>query len=382
VAKRVVLVTESFLPSLNGVTNSVLRILDTYRQRGIEALIIAPTSPSPKYLGFDVVKTASFPLMQFQVAVPGLWLQNTIAEFQPDVIHVASPFILGGQAIAAAERLGIPSVAIYQTELTGYMDRYNLALAKPLLDRLVATIHTPATLNLAPTQQSADYLTALGVPRVAVWGRGVDLDLFHPNRKTSLEALALKSRWAPNGERIVGYVGRLAAEKQVHRFAELASIPNTRIVIVGDGPERKKLESDFAGLPITFVGKLSGLELANAYAAMDTFVHFGTEETFGQTIQEAQATGLPLVAPRSGGPVHLVRHGETGFLAHPTAVGGFNQLVADLVADAELRARVGEQARRAVLNKSWESNNAQLLDYYESAVARVANRKVSLVESA
>jgi phosphatidylinositol alpha 1,6-mannosyltransferase len=180
----------------------------------------------------------------------------------------------------------------------------------------------------------------------------------------------------------VGYVGRLAAEKQVHRFAELAGIPNTRIVIVGDGPERKKLESDFAGLPITFVGKLSGLELANAYAAMDTFVHFGTEETFGQTIQEAQATGLPLVAPRSGGPVHLVRHGETGFLAHPTAVGGFNQLVADLVADAELRARVGEQARRAVLNKSWEANNAQLLDYYESAIARVANRKVSLVESA
>jgi phosphatidylinositol alpha 1,6-mannosyltransferase len=358
----------------------VLRILDTFRQKGFEALIISPTAPTPKHLGFNVVKTASFPLMQFQVAVPGLWLQNTIDEFQPDVVHVASPFMLGAQAILAAERLGIPSVAVYQTELTGYMDRYNLSLAKPLLDRMVANIHSPATLNLAPTTQTAEYLKALGVPSVAIWGRGVDLDLYHPNRKLAAEAVDLKNKWAPNGERIIGYVGRIAAEKQVHRFAELAKIPNTRIVIVGDGPERKRLEAEFAGLPITLVGKFSGLDLAHAYAAMDMFVHFGTEETFGQTIQEAQAAGLPLVAPRSGGPIHLVEHGSTGFLAHPTKHGAFNEFVERLAESAELRAKVGEQARRAVLNKSWEANNAQLIEHYQSAIS--ATRRAPAVELA
>lgn len=385
---RVVLVTESFLPSLNGVTNSVLRILDTYKQRGIEALIIAPTAPSPRYLGFEVIRTASFPLKQFNVAVPGLWLQNAISDFNPDLVHVASPFILGGQAIAAAERLGIPSVAIYQTELSGYMERYNLAAAKPLLDKAVAAIHAPATLNLAPTKQTAEYLKGLGVRSVDVWGRGVDLDLFHPNRKTEDATAALRAKWAPNGEKIVGYVGRIAAEKQVHRIAELIghvdapaakgeAAVGTKFVIVGDGPERRRLEAEFAGKPVIFTGKLTGLELAAAYAAFDVFVHFGTEETFGQTIQEAQASGLPLVAPNSGGPMFLVEHGETGYLAHPTKHRGFNQLVADLLADDLLRARIAENARRSVLKKSWEANNGVLLEHYVRAMNIMAANKSS-----
>jgi phosphatidylinositol alpha 1,6-mannosyltransferase len=370
------------------VTNSVLRILDTYRQRGIEALIIAPTAPSPRYLGFEIIRTASFPLKQFNVAVPGLWLQNAIADFNPDLVHVASPFILGGQAIAAAQRLGIPSVAIYQTELSGYMERYNMGAAKPLLDKAVAAIHAPATLNLAPTKQTAQYLRDLGIGSVDIWGRGVDLDLFHPNRKAEPVTDALRAKWAPNGEKIVGYVGRLAAEKQVHRMAELfgavdaAGSAGTKFVIVGDGPERKRLEADFAGQPVVFAGKLTGLELAAAYAAFDVFVHFGTEETFGQTIQEAQATGLPLVAPNSGGPMFLVDHGETGYLAHPTKVDAFTPLVAGLLADDALRARIGENARRAVLKKSWEANNAVLLEHYGRAMELNALAKASQLELA
>jgi phosphatidylinositol alpha 1,6-mannosyltransferase len=376
VVKRVVLVTESFLPSLNGVTNSVLRVLDTYRQRGIDALIIAPTAPSPRYLGFEIIRTASFPLKQFNVAVPGLWLQNAIADFKPDVVHVASPFILGGQAIAAAERLGIPSVAIYQTELSGYTERYNLALAKPLLDRAVAAIHSPATINLAPTKQTANYLKSLGVSAVEVWGRGVDLDLYHPRRKTEPATLALREKWAPAGQKIVGYVGRLAAEKQVHRMAELLDLePNTVFVLVGDGPERARLEAEFAGGPVVFAGKLTGLELAAAYAAFDVFVHFGTEETFGQTIQEAQASGLPLVAPNSGGPVFLIENGVSGFLAEPHGVGGYNDQVRNLLRDAGLRARIGENARRAVSGKSWEANNEQLLKHYDAAMVAKAGAK-------
>jgi phosphatidylinositol alpha 1,6-mannosyltransferase len=382
--KRVVVVTESFLPAINGVTNSVLRVLETFKQRDIEAVVVAPTAPTPKHLGFPVVKTASIPVKQFQVGMPGLWLQDIIEDFTPDVVHVASPFLLGGAAIAAASRVGVPSVAIYQTQVSNYLERYRLPAIKPLFDRTIAAIHAPATLNLAPTPESEKYLRSLGIGSVAIWGRGVDLDLFHPDRKSQPETAELRRKLAPNGEILVGYVGRLAAEKQVERMAELFDIPGTRFVVVGDGPEKRNLEQAFAGAAdrVVFTGSLKGLELAAAYAAMDVFVHFGTDETFGQTIQEAQAAGLPVVAPARGGPLHLIESGENGFLVEPTDSLPYRRRVSALAEDDSLRARVGETARRSVANKSWDANNAALLDYYTLAMDLQSLRMESTIELA
>ena len=372
-------VSESFLPSINGVTNSVVRVLETFKQHNFEAMVIAPTAPTEKHLGFNLVRSASVPFMQFPVAVPGPFLQAQLEDFRPDVIHVASPFMLGGQAIAAAERMGVPSVAIYQTDISGYMQRYNLKFARPMVDRLIAAIHQPATMNLAPTPETAGYLERLGVGNVHVWGRGVDLDLFHPNRRVEADAQTLRARvqaqakvakQAANTTEpvVIGFVGRLAPEKQVQRLSELFGIENAAFLVVGDGPERARLEAEFAGRPVTFAGRLSGLELAAAYAAIDIFVHFGTEETFGQTIQEAQAAGLAVVAPAAGGPRFLIEDGVSGKLAEPFAKHGFTQIVADLVADADLRSKLGEGARRAVIKKSWQANNAKLLEFYNEAI--------------
>jgi phosphatidylinositol alpha 1,6-mannosyltransferase len=379
---RVAVVSESFLPSINGVTNSVVRVLETFKQNEIEAMVIAPTAPTTKHLGFDIVKSASVPVFQFPVAVPGPFLQAQLEDFAPDVIHVASPFMLGGQAIAAAERMGVPSVAIYQTDISGYMQRYNLKFARPMVDKLIAAIHQPATLNLAPTPETATYLERLGVDGVRVWGRGVDLDLFHPNRNTEAEAQTLRAQvqslaGAKKGNEpvVIGFVGRLAPEKQVQRLAELFKIENTAFLVVGDGPERPRLEAEFAGHPVTFAGRLSGLELASAYAAVDIFVHFGTEETFGQTIQEAQAAGLAVVAPASGGPKFLIEDDVSGKLAEPHAKHGFTKIVRELVEDADLRSKLGEGARRSVIKKSWHANNAKLLEFYNEAIAiNTANR--------
>lgn len=370
------------MPSVNGVTNSVVRVLETFKQNEIEAMVIAPTAPTQKHLGFNVVKSASVPVFQFPVAVPGPFLQAQLEDFAPDVIHVASPFMLGGQAIAAAERMGVPSVAIYQTDISGYMQRYNLKFARPMVDKLIAAIHQPATLNLAPTPETATYLERLGVGGVRVWGRGVDLDLFHPNRHAEAEALTLRAQvqalaHAKKGHEpvVIGFVGRLAPEKQVQRLAELFKIENTAFLVVGDGPERARLEAEFAGHPVTFAGRLSGLQLANAYAAIDIFVHFGTEETFGQTIQEAQAAGLAVVAPASGGPKFLIEDGVSGKLAEPHAKHGFTKIVRELVEEADLRSKLGEGARRSVIKKSWHANNAKLLEFYNEAIAiNSANR--------
>lgn len=237
-----------------------------------------------------------------------------------------------------------------------------------MLDRFVAGVHALADRTLAPTPQTAEQLGRLGIANVHVWGRGVDSRLFHPVRRQSLGARALRERAAPNGELLVGYVGRLAAEKQVGRLRDLLGMPGARFLVVGDGPERPRLEQAFAGHPVAFTGQLQGPELADAFAALDVFVHFGTEETFGQTIQEAQATGLPVVAPAVGGPLHLVEEERTGLLVDPGQRGGSRRTVERLAADPALRARLGEAGRRAVLGRSWEANNRELLDHYRAVI--------------
>jgi phosphatidylinositol alpha 1,6-mannosyltransferase len=366
---RVAIVTESFLPSVNGVTNSVLRVIDTLKEAGHEALIIAPTTPSNTYAGFHVMKAPAVVLAGFPVAIPPPRVARALDDFAPDVIHAAAPFWLGGFAIAHGRRRAIPTVAVYQTDVAGYMARYGVDFAAPLIDNITAAIHRPATLTLAPTPDGVAYLKSLGVSSVAVWGRGVDTTLFNPARAHSADVSALRSQIAPEGEKIIGYVGRLAPEKQVERLKELSTLPGTKLLIVGDGPSRPALEDLFRGDPVIFTGQLGGEQLANAYAAMDVFVHCGTEETFGQTIQEAQASGVPVIAPKKGGQRFLIRHSVDGLLVDHTRWGAFREAALSVVSDTYARAQMSQHARQAVRDKTWEANNAELLALYERAMS-------------
>jgi phosphatidylinositol alpha 1,6-mannosyltransferase len=162
-------------------------------------------------------------------------------------------------------------------------------------------------------------------------------------------------------------VGRLAPEKQVSRIREVCGIPGTQVVIVGDGPNRRELEVAFRDHNVVFAGRLTGEELADAYAAMDIFVHCGTEETFGQTIQEAQAAGVAVVAPNRGGPRHLIRDSHTGYLVDSSRWGAFREKVLHLLEHPEERNRMSRNAREAVKGKTWQKNNEELLAYYSQA---------------
>ncbi|MFO7690860.1 MAG: glycosyltransferase family 1 protein [Cryobacterium sp.] len=374
---RVAVISESFLPTVSGVTQSVCQVLDHLARTGHEAMVIAPAGAPSRYAGFPVHTVPAVALRQFPVGLPSPQVQRLLAEFRPDVLHAASPFLLGAQGIIAAKRLGIPSVAVFQTDVAGFAGRNRLGQARRAAWRFVKWVHDGADLTLAPSSASLADLTRIGVTRLGYWARGVDLTGYHPNRKNDPDVVALRARLAPHGEVLVGYVGRIAPEKQVERLQALRGIPGIRLVIVGDGPAELSVRRRLAGLPVSYLGRLGGHELAAAYAALDVFVHAGTAETFGQTLQEAHAAGLPVVAPRAGGPIDLVQHGHTGLLFTPDDDLDLHGCVLRLVTDAALRRRMGEAGRRAVLSRSWESVCDELLHHYESVIVRVPSPEIS-----
>ncbi|WP_104135293.1 MULTISPECIES: glycosyltransferase family 1 protein [unclassified Cryobacterium] len=371
---RIAVISESFLPTISGVTTSVCKVLEHLAATGHEAMVIAPYGAPAEYAGFPVHTVSALNYRQFPVGIPSPQVQKLLADFRPDVLHAASPFLLGAQGISAANRLDIPSVAIFQTDVAGYAHRNHLGPATALAWRFVKWVHEGATRTLVPSSSSMAALLRLGVPRLAMWTRGVDLNGFHPNVKNDPAVAALRERISPslpNGaprDVIVGYVGRMAPEKQVERLRALRGLPGIRLALVGDGPSVSSIGRALAGMSVTWLGRLSGAELAVAYASFDLFVHAGTEETFGQTIQEAHAAGLPVVAPHAGGPIDLVTHGENGYLFRPDDERDLRHWVSQLVGNPALRARMGEAGRRAVLGRSWPLVCADLVDYYEQAI--------------
>ncbi len=374
---RVAIVSECFLPVVNGVTNSVLRVVEHLMAAGHEVLVIAPGQGTDTYAGARVVRVAAVDLpvvSSMPVGMPSRRVLTSLRTFAPDVVHLAAPFVVGYRGLQAARRLGVPTVAVYQTDVAGFASSYGLGLTARAAWRWTCRLHGLADRTLAPSSWATEALRARGVPRVHQWARGVDTRRFTPSRRDA----GLRRELAPAGELLVGYVGRLAPEKQVERLAALSGLPGTRLVVVGDGPSEERLRAMLPGA--AFLGFRGGDELARIYASLDVFVHTGPSETFCQAVQEALASGLAVVAPDAGGPRDLVLPGRTGFLVPPRPDGADDGDPESVAADARLRAavatltddatraRFGVAARSSVLRKTWSSVGDELLAHYADVI--------------
>ena len=201
------------------------------------------------------------------------------------------------------------------------------------------------------------------------WARGVDMIGYAPSARDE----ELRRHWSPDGKPIVGFVGRLAPEKHVERLVSLAAAGDVQVVIVGDGVDRAKLQS--AMPTAVFTGALYGEELAAAYASMDVFVHAGEHETFCQVVQEALASGLPVIAPDAGGPRDLVTPWRTGLLL---GVKEFEAQLPGAVAHLlEDRQRYALAARRSILQRSWPAICDELLGHYEAVLSPIARARMA-----
>ncbi|GAA1868604.1 glycosyltransferase family 1 protein [Pseudonocardia ailaonensis] len=371
---RVAIVSECFLPVVNGVTNSVLRVLEHLRASGHEALVVAPgTDEADSHEGVPVVRVPALDLpvvSSMPVGVPTRRIVKALRDFGPDVVHLAAPFVVGARGLTAARRLGIPTVAVYQTDVAGFASSYGLGLTARAAWRWTCRLHGQADRTLAPSSWATEALRERGVPRVHQWARGVDTARFTPARRSA----DLRRALAPDGEMLVGYVGRLAPEKQVERLGSLAGMPGVRLVVVGAGPSEGRLRAALPGA--AFLGFRGGDELAEIYASLDVFVHTGPTETFCQAVQEALASGLPVVAPDAGGPRDLVLPGRTGYLVPPRpddeagwpAADAALRDAVEALRDPVQRRVFGEAARRSVLRRTWSAVCDELLGHYADVI--------------
>jgi glycosyltransferase involved in cell wall biosynthesis len=368
---RIAFVTETWKPSINGVVTRLSASIDELVTAGHEILVIAPSlgagdAAASRQPGVTVRRVPSFRVSWVYGGQPWGWplprVRRMLADFSPDLVHVAGPFVLGLAGVLGARSLKLPLVVSFHTDIAAYSASYHLGWSRPIIWRILRGLHNAGQLNLVTSEHSARLLADHGITNVALWRRGVDLDRFQPiaprDRPRAAPPTAL-------------YVGRLADEKCVDSLLPLARSGQVRLVLVGDGPDRRRLEQEFAGTDTVFRGSLDGTDLPAVYAEADVFVFTSTTETLGLVLIEALASGLPVAAVESPASCELLGGLEIAKLIPPQHPEGFAPAIAELLT-AHAPATRAALARREAAPWGWAEATHELLDHYQKVLEAAA----------
>ena len=363
---RIAFVTETWLTATDGVVTRLRATLAELLDAGHQVLVIGPRPGAGQPAGSAVdprvtvrtVPTVGFGFLyggqRWGLPVPAV--ASHLRRYGPDVVHVVNPVFLGIAGVIAARLDRLPLVASYHTNVATYAGYYHLGALRPLITLVVRSLHRQAGANLATSAVGEQELFGLGVRNVQRWPPGVDLALFHPD---------LGPR--PRGSRPVAlYVGRLAAEKGLHRLRPLAAAGSgLDLVVVGDGPAYGQLRTEL-GPAARFTGVLHGEALAHTYRAADVFVFPSTTDTLGLTMLEALASGLPVVAVDSVASRELLTGCPAALIVPADDPDGLAQAAAELATlrRTDLRGDLSQAARRVADRYGWGEATAHLLDSY------------------
>lgn len=368
---RVAIVTETFLPKIDGIVTRLCHTIRNLRSFGHSVLVVAPQGVQ-EYEGVPVhgVPGIPFPIYpELKLALPRPSIMAALEDFAPDIIHAVNPAVLGVSAFFFSSRQRVPLIVSYHTHLPKYLTYYRLGSLEGLLWWCMREGYNRADLRLATSHAMQGELEAQGIRRVHLWRRGVDTELFHPSRRS--QAMRERLTQGHPEEKLLLYIGRLSAEKEVERCRDvLEALPGVRLAMVGDGPHREKLEQYFAGYPAYFAGFLKGEELAAAYASGDAFLLPSKTETLGLVLLEAMAAGCPVVTPKAGGTADIVQDGVTGHLYDPASERGAVEAIGKLLFDTEHHARLSRQARLDAEQWGWAAATRQLEGYYREVLAK------------
>jgi glycosyltransferase involved in cell wall biosynthesis len=366
---KIVIITETFLPSTDGIVTRLCATIRWLQEQGHHITVIAPDLGVNNYNG---AKIEGIPARTFflypskKLAMPSRRVGALLRTLQPDLVHVVNPAVLGVAGIYYSRKLRLPMVASYHTQIPKYADYYRLPYLKPILWWWFRLLHNWADLNLCTSESVQAELISQRFRSVHLWKRGVDTDQFGPGHRDE-DMRKLISGGQPD-KTVLLYVGRLAAEKGIEQIREvLDSSPDTCLALVGDGPYRAFLENHFQGTNTIFTGFMHGEQLAKAYASSDLFIFPSTTETLGLVILEAMASGLPVIAGRSGPTCEQIEDGVTGVLFDADCPGGLKEAVSKL-SDDGMRGLISRNALEIAGRVSWNDPSDQLLNYYKLVI--------------
>lgn len=372
---HIALVSETFVPEINGVANTLGRLCLGLRERGHRLQVIRPRQDSDLAAHNDdeLLLTRGWPLPGYA----GLqWGESALHKLlrrwqrlRPDVLYIATEGPLGLSALRAARRLGIPVVSGFHTNFQQYSSHYGLDLFSRLLTSYLRWFHNRTHMTLVPSPDQRMALQSRGFERLEMLSRGVDSQLFHPSRRCH----ELRRSWGLGEHDIaVLHVGRLAAEKNlpllVRSFRSLQlnnPQQKLRLVLVGDGPQRVQLQAELPDA--VFCGIQRGELLATHYASGDLFVFPSRSETFGNVVLEALASGLAVIAYDLAAAAQHIRHSYNGALASPGDEQAFIAAAQWLLEDCEGRRRVRLNARQHAGRQGWPAIIEQFEQYLAMA---------------
>ena len=368
---RIAMFTETFLPGTDGIVTRLCATLRHLEEEGHEVLLFAPEGAPERYASATVIGIPSFRFFLYpekRFSFPRFSIGHALKKFRPDFIHAINPAFLGLGAIYYAWRFRLPLIASYHTNVPAYARHYGLDWLEPALWWYFRTLHKRASINLCTSRATLAELDAHGFEHLGLWERGVDTELFSNVPRTATMRFQLG---AQSDERVLLYVGRLAAEKGLERLRPvLDEMPDVRLSIVGDGPHRGELERVFRGTQTVFTGYLYGKELAAAYAAADGFVFPSTTETLGLVLFEAMASGLPVMAADSPPTREVLDSGRAGFIFDANNPAAVLETVRHLLFDEEQREAVRVHALSLAAQLDWKGPTRQLLSHYNSLMSQ------------
>lgn len=377
---KIAIVTETFVPSTDGVVTRLKHCIRYFLKEGHDVRVIAPDLGAHEFEGAEIkgIPARTLPFYRSKkFALPSRKVKAMLKDYDPDVVHVVNPALVGMSGVHYTKKLGYPLIASFHTQVPKYADYYNLSMFKGILWWYFRKLHNKAELNMCTSAAVQKELQEQNFHNVHVWKRGVDTELFHPDKYNKKMRDKLS-----NGQlekKLLLFVGRLAPEKEIEKIKSVLDASDEFLLaIVGDGPHRQVLEKHFQGTNTVFTGLMHGEELATAYASSDVFVFPSTTETLGLVIAEAMASGLPLVAAESGPTCEQIEDNHTGLLYDSDKPDDFKQTVLQF-ADETLRRRLAKAARIEISKISWDDQSKQVLDYYKE-LADIEEQEIERTE--
>ena len=375
---KIAFFTETFLPKVDGIVTRLTKTIEYLVKNGDDVIVFCPEGSPNHYKGAKIIGVAAMPLPlypELKLGLPGLAVSEALEEFQPDLIHVVNPAVLGLGGIWLAKTNNIPLIASYHTHLPKYLEHYGMGMLEPLLWELLKAAHNQALLNLCTSTAMVNELESKGIQRTALWQRGVDTNSFKPEYRNQNMRAKLLGEYPDTGSLLI-YVGRLSAEKQIERIKPvLEKIPNASLALVGDGPYRSQLEKIFENTKTNFIGYLSGEELASAYASGDIFLFPSSTETLGLVLLEAMAAGCPVIGANKGGIPDIISDGVNGCLYDPDGEdegkSSLIQAIQKILDDHNKKENMRIAARKEAERWNWNQATLQLKKYYKETLDQI-----------